>query len=85
MFASLFKASIHVLHVIPKESAKKIDVKKTVASLIKQTNYPDISLHISKSDHITDEVDAFVVNQKADLLTMFTHKLDFYEKLLAEV
>lgn len=81
MFASLFKASIHVLHVIPKDSAKKIDVKKTVASLVKQTKYPDISLHISKSDHISEEVDAFVINQKADLLAMFTHKLDFYEKL----
>jgi nucleotide-binding universal stress UspA family protein len=81
MFASLFNASIHVLHDIDKDSAKKIDVKKTVSSLVRQTKYDNISFHVSKSDHVAEEVDAFVANQKADLLTMFTHKLDFYEKL----
>jgi nucleotide-binding universal stress UspA family protein len=81
MFASLFNANIHVLHVLPRDSAKKIDGKKTVSSLVKQTKYPNIFFHVSKSDHIAEGVDAFVAHQKADLLTMFTHKLDFYEKL----
>lgn len=80
MFASTFNASIRVLHVIPFNSTKKIDIKKNVAELIKQAKYSKISLTVSRNDRIIDAVDHFVEDQKADLLAMFTHKLDFFEK-----
>ena len=84
MFASIFNAAIKVLHVLPGDSSKKIDGKALAADLIKITNYKKISFHVSRNNSIADEVDTFVADQKADLLAMFTHKLDFYEKLFGK-
>lgn len=84
MFASIFNAAIKVLHVLPGNSSKKIDGKTLAADLIKITNYKKISFHVSRNNSIADEVDTFVVDQKADMLVMFTHKLDFYEKLFGK-
>ena len=83
-FASIFDAYIRVLHVIPANSKTKISIQKTVADLVQQTKYAKISLKISSSDSIADAVDSFVAEQKADMLAMFTHKLDFYEKLFGK-
>lgn len=84
VLADTFGAAIRVLHVIPSASEKKIDIKETTANLVRQANYPKISFHVSKNDDIPQEVDTFVANQKADMLAMFTHKLDFYEKLFGK-
>ena len=81
MFAELFDAEIDILHVIPADSAKKIDCNKMASDLIIEGKYPKITFHVSKNDHVADEVDAFVVAHEADMLALFTHKLDFYEKL----
>jgi len=83
-FAGIFKASIRVLHVIPSSSTNKIDIKKTVADLVKQSKYSKISMKVFRNDHIADAVDLFVADQKADMLAMFTHKLLFYEKLFGK-
>jgi nucleotide-binding universal stress UspA family protein len=84
MFARIFDASIQILHVIPSNSETKVSIQKTVADLVKQTNYSKISLEISSNDRVADAVDLFVADQKADMLAMFTHKLDFYEKLFGK-
>lgn len=84
VFASIFNAAIKVLHVLPGDSSKKIDGKALAADLIKITNYKKISFHVSRNDNIADEVDTFLADQKADMLSMFTHKLDFYEKLFGK-
>jgi len=83
-FAGIFNASIRVLHVIPSSSTNKIDIKKTVADLVKHSQYSKISLKVFRNDHIADAVDFFVADQKADMLAMFTHKLVFYEKLFGK-
>lgn len=84
VFASIFNAAITILHVLPEDSSKKIDGKSLAADLIKITNYKKISFHVSRNNSIADEVDTFVVDQKADMLAMVTHKLDFYEKLFGK-
>jgi nucleotide-binding universal stress UspA family protein len=84
MFARIFDASIQILHVIPSHSKRKVSIQKTLADLVKQTNYSRISLEVSSNDHIVDAVDLFVADKKADMLAMFTHKLDFYEKLFGK-
>ncbi len=84
MFASLFDASISVLHVRPTDSVKKIDEAEATADLVKQTKYPKISFAISRNNHIAEAVEEFSIEQNADLLVMFTHKLDFYEKLFGK-
>jgi nucleotide-binding universal stress UspA family protein len=84
VFAGIFNAAITILHVLPEDSSKKIDGKSLAADLIKITNYKKISFHVSRNNSIADEVDTFVVDQKADMLAMVTHKLDFYEKLFGK-
>lgn len=84
MFARIFNTAIRVLHVLPGGSSEKIAGKALAANLIKITNYPKISFHVSRHNSIADGVEAFVMDQKADLLTVFTHKLDFYEKLFGK-
>jgi nucleotide-binding universal stress UspA family protein len=83
-FAQLLDAHVKVLHVIRGDSDKKFDDMQITADLINLTGYPKISFHVSRNDFTADEVDSFVVNQEADLLAMFTHKLDFYEKLFGK-
>jgi nucleotide-binding universal stress UspA family protein len=81
MFASLFNAEIHVLHVRPTDSINKLDQNEVVADLKKQAKYDNIDFSITHGDHIAEAVEKFTTEQAADLLVMFTHKLDFYEKL----
>lgn len=84
MFASLFDATINVLHVRPTDSIKKIDEQEATDDLIKQAKYSKITFSITRSDHIAEAVEEFSLEKKADLLVMFTHKLDFYEKLFGK-
>lgn len=84
MFATLFKASIEVLHVSENETPIKISAEETSANLIKLTKYPEISFHVLGGPAIAEIVDTFVFDHKADILTLFTHKLGFYEKLFGK-
>ena len=91
-FASLFDAHIHVLHVIQGESSKKSGEKlererfqiSNEAALISKSQYPKIHLHVLENKNVANAVDKFVQDQKADLLAMFTHRLDFYEKFFGK-
>jgi len=91
-FARLFDAHIHVLHVIQGESSKKSGKQverdkfqiSNEAALVSETKYPKIHLHLLENKNIADAVDTFVLDQKADLLVMFTHRLDFFEKLFGK-
>lgn len=81
MFASLFDAELSILHVLPEDSARDIDREKVVSELVALTNHNRLSFEVLRSDNIAEAVDGFVVRTGADLLAMFTHHLDFYEKL----
>jgi len=81
-YASLFDASILVLHVTPLHTTKEFEeIENTIPRLKEVANYPKISFHILKHDEPAEAIDNFVTDQKADMLAMFTHKLDFIEKL----
>ncbi len=91
-FTNIFDAHVHVLHVIPgnlpKDKVKELKRDWPQISLeeelIKTANNPKIHLHILKNESIAEAVDTFVIDKKADLLAMFTHRLDFYEKLFGK-
>lgn len=87
-FARFFDASIDVLHVVQGHSKKEMEeLERNMArilkeeQLIKTANYRKIQFHVLNSKNIPDAVDKFVSDQNTDVLTMFTHRLDFYEKL----
>jgi nucleotide-binding universal stress UspA family protein len=87
-FARFFDASIDVLHVVQGRTKKDMEeLERNMASiskeeqLIKTAKYPKIQFHVLNSKDVSKAVDKFVSDQKTDLLTMFTHQLDFYERL----
>jgi len=79
-YAKLLGASIAVLHVAGQNSVADVGTGKLEKELIAETKYKRISVHVIKDDNITETVDAFFVSQQGDMLAMFTHRLDFFEK-----
>lgn len=82
-FAKLFDASMKILHVVSDDSFVQSE-KELIQQLLKSIKYPKIDFHVSVNDSVEEAVDGFVTEQNADLLTMLTHKLDFYEKLFGK-
>jgi nucleotide-binding universal stress UspA family protein len=80
--AQLFDATIHILHIVPSESKKKINTKTIVDKL--QIKYPKITFHVSINDDIMEGIDEYNAYIKADMLAMFTHDLTFFEKLFGK-
>lgn len=83
VFAKLFNAKIDVLHVIPEATSTDLNAKQIKSDLVKKMKYEKISFHLSKNDAIPEAIDNFMVDRKADILIMFTHKLSFFEKLFS--
>lgn len=83
-FARLFNATIHILHIIPPDSKKKIDKTKIKKEIIAQYKYSHISVHVSLNDDIIEGIDEYIADVKADMLAMFTHKPTFFEKLFGK-
>lgn len=84
MFASLFNASINVLHIQSDDRKSGINIEGAADDLRKQAKYENISFTINHSNHVADAVEKFTLQHKADLLVLFTHKLDFYEKIIGK-
>lgn len=84
MFARLLGARVEVLHVVKNKSIDLPDTKKFSKTLQDIAKYKKITFHLVKSDKVPNAVDNFVKKQKAHLLTTFTHKLDFFEKLFGK-
>lgn len=80
-FAKLFDASINILHVLPLETKKKIDTVNIQNSLVKKYKYQKISFHIAHNNNIIDGINEFVTDVKADILTMYTNEIGFFEGL----
>lgn len=78
--ATLFQAEILILHVAGSKADSRID-KNLEPELIKLAGYGNISYHVVKSDNMQEAINTFIASKHADLLAMFTHKPDFYEKL----
>lgn len=83
MLASIFEATLHVLHVSPEASKTKID-KNFLPELVKTAGYSKVVYQELKDDNISKAIDTYIQENKADMLAMFTHKLDTYEKLFGK-
>lgn len=79
--ASLFESEIMVFHCVPANSPARQD-RKLEPELIEYAQYGNISYHQVKSDDVGMAIAGFIDTSKADMLVMFTHERDFYEKLL---
>lgn len=54
------------------------------ADLIKRVRYSKISYHQVHNDSIDKAIASFLEEVKADMLVMFTHELDYYDKLFGK-
>lgn len=79
--AQWFGAKLHILHVIRDGKHEKMHVESILATLDKIVPGTSIEFHTARGSHIAEAIDHFVTHQKADLVALFTHKLEFYEKL----
>ena len=79
--ARWFGARLHILHVIRDGKHEKMQVESILATLEKLVPGTRIEFHTARGAHIAEAIDHFVTHQKADLVALFTHKLEFYEKL----
>lgn len=81
MFAQLLGARVEVLHVVKEKTKELPDTKKFSKTLQDIAKYKKITFHLVKGDKVPNVIDSFVKKQKAQMLTTFTHRLDFFEKL----
>ena len=82
-FAKPFNATIDVVHVAAEDAPTKFDLKQMKSELARKMKYEKISFHLSKNDDVAEAIDRFIIAKKADMLVMFTHKLNFFEKLFS--
>ncbi|MCU0382434.1 MAG: universal stress protein [Cyclobacteriaceae bacterium] len=81
--AATFKAELHVLHVANALANTK-QAKSLLPELVKACGYSKIVFKELVDENIASAIDRYLNEVEADLLSMFTHKLDFYEKLFGK-
>ncbi len=77
--AKLFDAEIDILHVLPQDSDKKIDIVRIKNGLIEKYEYQKVLFHIAHNNNILEGINGFVVEVKADILAMYTQEIGFLE------
>jgi nucleotide-binding universal stress UspA family protein len=79
-YLKIFDSTLHVFHVVEKlKDAENLEV--VVKKALKKVDYRKSTVRIDKSKKIEPAIESFVHALKADLVIMFTHKRNFYEKL----
>ena len=75
-----FNSKVHLLHVTP--SLKEVaTLEKKVAASISKAEISNVVAKVIVNKEVDEAIDYYITESKADLLAMFTHDLNFYEKL----
>jgi nucleotide-binding universal stress UspA family protein len=79
-YLKIFDSTMHVFHVVERiKDAENLEV--VVKKVLKKVDYRKSTVTMDKSKKVDDAIGSFVHTLKADLVIMFTHKRNFYEKL----
>lgn len=79
-YLKIFDSTLHVFHVA--ERIKDADnLQVIVKKSLKKVDYRKSTVTIDKSKKVDQAIESFVQELKANLVIMFTHKKNFYEKL----
>lgn len=79
-YVERFDATVHVLHIA--SSGNELDaLEEKIENTEKKLGYKNIVNLVLVDRDIDGAIDQYIQTSKADLLTMFTHKLSFYEKI----
>ena len=75
-----FNSTVHLLHVT--SSLKEVSaLEKKIDGIVKKAGVTNVICKVIVNKNIDEAIDYYVAESKADLLTMFTHDVSFYEKL----
>lgn len=75
-----FNSTVHLLHITP--SLKEVSsIEKKIESIVNKAGITNVICKVIVNKNIGEAIDYYVTESKADLLTMFTHEVNFYEKL----
>jgi len=82
-FAKHFDAQILVLHV-KSGNAPKRDTTNLENILTRMANYRKIKFDVVGNEDVVAGIEEYVQSEKPDLLAMFTHELDLYERIFGK-
>jgi nucleotide-binding universal stress UspA family protein len=79
-FVLRFNATLHLLHITP--TGKNVDdLEEKIEKAAQKLGYKNIVTLVLVDSYVEEAIDQYISVCKADLLTMFTHNLNFYEKV----
>jgi nucleotide-binding universal stress UspA family protein len=79
-FVTKFNATLHLLHITP--TGKDVEeLEEKIEKATQKLGYKNIVTLVLVDRYVEDAIDQYISVCKADLLTMFTHNLNFYEKV----
>jgi nucleotide-binding universal stress UspA family protein len=77
-----FNSRVHLLHITP--TLKEVSaLEKKIEAIVNKAGLTNVVCKIIVNKNIDEAIDYYVSESKADLLTMFTHDVNFYEKLFS--
>jgi nucleotide-binding universal stress UspA family protein len=82
-FARPFDADIEVVHFAGKSPLTR-NHSHLQSILARMAKYPRIHVSVTKDGDVVNALRAFAVKNKADLIVMFTHHPDFFEKVFGK-
>jgi nucleotide-binding universal stress UspA family protein len=75
-----FNSTVHLLHITP--SLKEVSaLEKKIEAIVHKAGIANVICKVIVNKSIDQAIEYYVTESKADLLTMFTHDVNFYEKL----
>ena len=75
-----FDSTVHLIHIV--SSGKSVpDTEEKIERIIEKTGYDNVVVMVLADLSVEAGIEQYLNNSKADLLAMFTHDLNFYEKL----
>jgi nucleotide-binding universal stress UspA family protein len=79
-YASIFGSTIHIVHVVA--SGDLVDaIEEKMQRIITQVGYENVVMIVLADENVDDAIADYIKINRADLLVMFTHKPNFYERL----
>ncbi len=79
-YLEIFGSTIHLIHIT---NAQKnvLSIEAKIDASVKKSGYGNVIVRVLVSKDVDDAIASYVEAIKADLLTMFTHEPNFYEKM----
>ncbi|MBD0374844.1 MAG: universal stress protein [Flavisolibacter sp.] len=76
----LFNAALTIIHICEPETAGQATQQKKLSHLIEELDYPKTESKMIMDDNAIHAIEKYGYEAKADLLLLFTHKMNFWRQ-----